>query len=152
MKIVPAVPRMAATLTEIAWEAKRFWGYPDEWMEAWRDELLVTADVIQAHETWVAERSGRQVGFYVLRRLPDGSGAIDHLWVRPDSMRLGIGSRLLEHALDRAHAAEMSAVSIVSDPNAEVFYLRHGARRVGVETGTVCGRPRELPVLAISPE
>jgi len=142
---------MAATLTEIAWEAKRFWGYPDEWMEAWRGELLITADVIQALETWIAERSGRQVGFYVLRRLPDGSGAIDHLWVRPDSMRLGIGSRLLEHALDRAQVAGMPTLSIVSDPNAEMFYLQHGARRVGVETGTVCGRVRVLPVLAILP-
>jgi len=142
---------MAATLTEIAWEAKRFWGYPDEWMEAWRGELLITADVIQALETWIAERSGRQVGFYVLRRLPDGSGAIDHLWVRPDSMRLGIGSHLLEHALDRAQVAGMPTLSIVSDPNAEMFYLQHGARRVGVETGTVCGRVRVLPVLAISP-
>lgn len=142
---------MAATLTEIAWEAKRFWGYPDEWMEAWRGELLITADVIQALETWIAERSGRQVGFYVLRRLPDGSGAIDHLWVRPDSMLLGIGSRLLEHALDRAQVAGMPTLSIVSDPNAEMFYLQHGARRVGVETGTVCGRVRVLPVLAISP-
>jgi GNAT superfamily N-acetyltransferase len=142
---------MAATLTEIAWDAKRLWGYPDEWMEAWRDELLVTADVIQTHETWIAERGGRQVGFYVLRRLPDGSGAIDHLWVRPDSMRLGIGSRLLEHALARAQMAGMPTLSIVSDPNAEMFYLKHGARRVGVETGTVCGRVRVLPVLAISP-
>ncbi|HLE56988.1 MAG TPA: GNAT family N-acetyltransferase [Rhodothermia bacterium] len=143
---------MAGTLTEIAWDAKRFWGYPDEWMEAWRGELLVTADDIQADETWVAERGPRQVGFYVLRRLPDGSGSIEHLWVRPDSMRFGIGTRLISHAVNRARMAGMPTVLIVSDPNAEQFYMKHGARRVGVETGVVCGQPRELPVLAILPE
>jgi len=36
---------------------------------------------------------------------------------------------------------------IESDPNAEGFYLRMGARRIGIKAAEVDGVQRELPVL-----
>jgi len=66
MKIVRAKAEDAATLTEIAFSAKRHWRYPERWIEAWRDTLTVRADFIIAHETYAAVVEGRAVGFYAL--------------------------------------------------------------------------------------
>jgi hypothetical protein len=39
MHIVRAKPEDAANLTGIAFAAKRHWGYPENWIESWRDLL-----------------------------------------------------------------------------------------------------------------
>jgi hypothetical protein len=42
-----------------------------------------------------------------------------------------------------------SAVAIESDPNAEGFYLRMGARRVGENVYEIEGPKRKLPLLTV---
>jgi hypothetical protein len=42
-----------------------------------------------------------------------------------------------------------SAVAIESDPNAEGFYLRMGARRIGENVYEIEGRKRKLPLLTV---
>jgi hypothetical protein len=39
----PAAPSKAEVLTALALAGKRHWGYPERWLEAWR-ELLIEAD------------------------------------------------------------------------------------------------------------
>jgi hypothetical protein len=66
MEIVRARPVDAATLTAIAYAAKRHWGYPERWIESWSDALTVQPDFITTHETYSAEVETRAVGFYAL--------------------------------------------------------------------------------------
>jgi hypothetical protein len=40
-------------------------------------------------------------------------------------------------------------VAIESDPNAEGFYLRMGARRIGENVYEIEGRKRKLPLLTV---
>jgi hypothetical protein len=62
-------------------------------------------------------------------------------------MGQGIGRSLFLHAVDRAKHLGFKKLEIESDPNAEGFYLRMGARRVGLNASEVAGHRRELPVL-----
>lgn len=146
MQIKAARPEEAATLTGIAFAAKRYWGYPENWMDIWREILTVTPEFISSHETFSAVIDGQNVGFYALRQ----KGArldLLHLWVLPGWMRRGIGRSLFYHALERVKALGIRELEIESDPNAEGFYLRLGARRVGANICTVDGQQRVLPVL-----
>ena len=68
MHITRARPDDAATLTEIAFAAKRHWGYPIAWIESWRDVLTVRPEFIAGHETYAAIDEGRAIGFYALGR------------------------------------------------------------------------------------
>ena len=120
----------AARLTEIAFAAKRHWGYPDRWMESWRDLLTVTPEFIAGHETFAAVIHGQVVGFYALGQR-DGKLDLLHLWVLPDWMGRGVGRSLFNHALERTRELGFRQLEIESDPNAEGFYRRLGARRVG---------------------
>ena len=146
MEIVRANPSDAAKLSEIAFAAKRHWGYPDRWMEIWRTELTVTPDFIASHETCTAIIKDQFAGFYALNQT-DGRLDLAHLWVLPYWMGQGIGRSLFSHALERAKALGFGVLQIESDPNAEGFYQRMGARRIGVNPHTVEAQQRELPVL-----
>jgi ribosomal protein S18 acetylase RimI-like enzyme len=70
-----------------------------------------------------------------------------HLWVMPEMMGRGIGRSLFCHAVERSILSGVRELEIESDPNAEGFYQRLGARRVGSNITQVQGRRRELPVL-----
>lgn len=138
----------AATLTEIAFAAKRFWGYPESWIEVWREYLTITPDYIERHEVFVAVESDRLIGFYALV-ISEGKTELDHLWIWPERIGKGVGSRLLGHAIDRAAALNIATIEIVADPNAEGFYLKAGARRIGEVISIIEGQERRLPRLAI---
>jgi GNAT superfamily N-acetyltransferase len=146
MKIVRAKPEDADALTEIAHAAKRHWGYPEHWIEAWRDILTMRPEFIAANIAYCAVEDGHAVGFYVLTTENDGVH-LDHLWIIPAALRRGIGRALFEHAVDQARAAGFDSIKIEADPNAETFYQRMGAQRVGTSVGEVEGEKRELPLM-----
>jgi GNAT superfamily N-acetyltransferase len=137
----------AGELTRIAHEAKRHWGYPDDWITQWTSALSVSDDYIAHHDVFVGEIDNKMAGFYALI-LENGLWQLDHLWVRPTSMGHGLGRRLFEHAVAHLHALAPGAVlGIEADPNAEAFYQHMGARRVGEVTRDWQGVRRVLPYL-----
>jgi GNAT superfamily N-acetyltransferase len=146
MQIVRAKPQDADALTEIAYAAKQHWGYPERWIETWRDTLTIRAEFITANVTFAAIEEGRAVGFYVLTDESDGLH-LDHLWIVPSAMGRGIGRALFHHAVEEARALGHRMLKIEADPNAEGFYVRMGARRVGEAVTEVEGQQRELPLL-----
>jgi ribosomal protein S18 acetylase RimI-like enzyme len=146
MKIVRAKPEDAETLTEIAFAAKRSWSYPERWIETWRDTLTMRHEFIAANVAFCAIEDERAVGFYVLTTETDGLH-LDHLWIVPAAMRRGIGRALFEHAMAQARNSGFHSIKIEADPNAEGFYKRMGAERVGTAVSAVDGERRELPLL-----
>ena len=142
-----AVPAEAATLSAIAFAAKRFWGYPDEWMAAWRLDLEVTAAYLEAEPVMVADLEGDAVGFVGLSTEPDGR-YLEHLWLRPAFIGRGLGRALFGEGVRLAREAGETELRIKSDPNAEPFYLKMGAVRTGSEKYLLLGKfPREVPWL-----
>ena len=145
MQIVRARPEDAATLTEIAFAAKRQWGYPEHWIQCWREILTVTPALVAANPTFLAMEGDHVVGFYSLTVEPRPD--LTHLWVLPDAMGRGFGRALFEHAVKQGGALGFSTFEIEADPNAEGFYRRMGAKRVGTSVTEIEGERRELPLL-----
>ena len=146
MQIVRAKPEDADALTAIAFAAKRHWGYPERWIEEWRDILTMRPEVIAAKTTYCAIENERPIGFYMLT-VDKAELHFDHLWLLPLAMGRGVGRALFEHAVGQAKALGFRHVRIEADPNAEGFYLRMGAKRTGSTTTEAEGQPRELPLL-----
>jgi GNAT superfamily N-acetyltransferase len=145
MRIVRAKPQDAEALTEIAYASKRHWGYPERWIESWRDTLTIRAEFIAANAAWCAIEDSRAVGFYLLTSESDGLH-LDHLWIVPSAMGRGIGRALFEHAVEQTRQLGHRTLKIEADPNAEGFYARMGARRVGEAVTEIEGQRRELPL------
>src|SRR6266545_7843579 len=101
IEIRRAQPHEAEMLTAIAYAAKRHWGYAEEWIQRWRDDLTITPEFISTDEVFVAEIDGEIVGCCAL--IVTGSMAeIEHMWIRPEHMRCGVGRTLFAHAKSRA--------------------------------------------------
>jgi GNAT superfamily N-acetyltransferase len=148
MEILRPRPGDAKVLTGISFAAKRYWGYPERWMERWRESLTITPDFIRRNEVYAAVVEGKPVGFYALV----GEGReieLEHLWVTPEHIGAGVGRALFEHAVRRAAALGTRVVRIEADPNAEGFYRRMGANRVGEINYSIDGQRRMLPLLAV---
>ena len=144
----PARPEESAALTALAVRSKAYWGYDEEFMRASTAELMVTPEHVVAEPTYVAETNGRLAGFYMLEPLASGDFEVDFLFVEPGLIGRGCGKALFEHAMRTAAAAGARRVVIQSDPNAEAFYLRHGAKRIGARaSASISGR--ELPLLEV---
>ena len=151
LEIRGARPADAALLTELAHAAKRHWRYADELIRLWREDLTVTPEFIDAHAVECAVFGSRIVGFYAL----SGDGPtreLEHMWVDPAYMGRGVGRRLLRHAVAALRAAGCACLEIASDPNAEGFYLKYGAVRVGQVPARPEGRTLPLLELRIAPE
>jgi len=146
IRIRRARPAEADELTRIAHAAKRHWRYPEAFIRRWRADLTVTGALIASSPVYCAARGPIVLGFYAL------SGArrtreLEHLWVRPDHIGSGVGRRLFQHLRRTLRRARVTRVRIASDPHAEGFYCRMGARRVGSVASTPAGR--RLPLLEL---
>jgi GNAT superfamily N-acetyltransferase len=138
----------ARTLTEIAHAAKRRWGYPHVWMEAWSAALTISPRTIEEHTVYVAEVAGMARGVAVLA--DRGSHwSLDHLWVDPAVQRRGIGRALFAAIVREAGRRRAASLRIESDPHAVGFYARLGARPAGFVSAPVLGLARELPLLEL---
>jgi GNAT superfamily N-acetyltransferase len=76
---------------------------------------------------------------------------LDNLWVLPEHIGHGIGKQLFQHALEQGRTQNVSILKIEADPNAQSFYERMGARKVGESHyPEMDGQPRILPILEIN--
>ena len=141
-----ARPEHAEMLTRIAIESKRHWGYPEAWIQIWIPQLTISPQYITENETWLASINDEPCAFYSLKQ-EDGVWWLDNLWVRPGAMGQGLGAALFRHAGKRAKLCGAPTLRIESDPHAQSFYERMGARKVDERRGEVGGQPRVLPIL-----
>ena len=140
----------ASILTELCIRAKAHWGYDSAFMAAATRLLQIREAQIGSGGVLVALRGPEAPA------VPSGIAAIvplrrphwfelSHLFVAPESFRLGIGRALFDAAVALAADKGATHVSILSDPNAAAFYEKLGARRCG-EAPSGVERNRMLPL------
>ena len=148
IQIRRAEPSEAAALTELAHAAKRHWRYPEDWIEHWKADLTITSDFIASNEVFVAIVGCEIAGCCALV-LGDSLAELEHMWIRPKYIGSGVGRALFAHVRKRAAALRLSGLEITADPNAEGFYERMGAVRIGEARSEIKGQPRVLPRMRI---
>src|SRR6476660_4717398 len=143
-----ASPDEASVLTEIAHSAKRHWGYPEKWIQHWQADLTITPEFIADNEVYVAIKDGEIAGCGALS-FGESNAELEHLWIRPEHMGSGIGRALVNNIRARAESLHLPALELSADPNAEGFYTRMGAQRIGDVRSEIEGQLRVLPRMMI---
>lgn len=143
--IRPARSAEAEDLTELSLRSKAVWGYDAGFLARCRSIMTVKATAIDSQPHFVAELDGRVAGFYGFEPESEGIG-LDYLFVEPDLLGRGVGRALWLHAVGTARRLGHAALIVVSDPNAEGFYLKMGCRRIGTRPSDL-ESGRQLPLL-----
>lgn len=151
MEVRPARAGEAAALSALALRSKAHWGYDAAFLDACRTELRLRDDELAARRTLVAELGGAIAGFGTLEGDPP-QGELGMLFVEPAAIGRGVGGALLSALVSAARDEGFTRLAIDADPNAEAFYIAHGAVRVGeVASGSLPGRLLPQLELALTP-
>lgn len=144
---VPTVSDLSV-INDLILRSKAIWGYDDAFMKACEQELAVDGDLLHQHSFMAAVEDHQMIA--VAEVSLDGKTAhLEKLFVDPERLKTGSGRRLFSWALDTAKAGGATKMVIEADPDAEPFYLKMGAHRVGlVPSGSIPGRM--LPELELS--
>lgn len=76
--------------------------------------------------------------------------ALDYYWVWPERISCGVGNAVMQHAKELIWRSKAETMTVISDPNAEGFYLKKGFEKVGMHPSKPNGRIP--PVLSLRKE
>ncbi|MCG6191465.1 GNAT family N-acetyltransferase [Maribellus maritimus] len=125
-------------LTEIAFAAKRHWDYPDNYFEIWKEELTITERYVNENIVYHASLDNSILGFYSIVENKSNFFAgeifvqkgfwLEHIFIRPDFHKFGIGRQLIKHAKMISKDMKIDNLLIFVDPFAAGFYDKIGAK------------------------
>lgn len=159
IQIIKAVEPDSKILTEISFAAKRHWNYPDNHYEIWKDELSISSDYIIQNIVYKSQIGADSVGFYSIVEnaynfrvgevFIEKGFWMEHLFIRPEYHKLGIGRLMVEHALNIAKQKRIDRLLVFADPFASGFYEKIGALFLYESKSSIPGRL--IPVYELKP-
>lgn len=135
-------------LSELAYKSKAYWGYSKDFLDKCIDDLTVTVNDIESNPVYVMEIHHNMVGFFNFELSTE---KLDALFIDPDFIGKGIGKLLWKNLLNIAKDLDMKQFTLDSDPNAEGFYLKMGAKKIGSIPSSFF-TDRSLPLLQVEVE
>jgi len=141
--INPADPSDHQQLSEIALGSKRHWGYPEEWINEWKDELTIPTEYILANKVYkLVDTSDNSIcGFCALvLDLEKEEVEVEHLWLLSAYIGQDLGKFLLQSCLDNISDYNIKRARVTSDPNALGFYRKFGFVEIGYTESSPIGR------------
>jgi len=149
-----ALPEESKILTDISFAAKRYWNYPEEFFEIWKDELTITPRYIKENVVFVAEQKGEIAGYFSLVEVKKDFWAgkvfvkaglwLEHIFILPKFIGKRIGSELIDYAKKICRKSGVRMLYIFSDPYAKGFYDKIGARYIQESPSSIAGRTVSL--------
>jgi GNAT superfamily N-acetyltransferase len=131
-----AQPGEASLLSQLAFASKAYWPYELDYLIKVRPSIQITPEEIAKWPVIVGLQHGKIVGFSAVCEVKCDN-MLDHLWVKPDLIGRGIGGALFAQAVFHAKTLGWAKFLILSDPYAEPFYLKLGAKRIGLKASTI---------------
>jgi N-acetylglutamate synthase-like GNAT family acetyltransferase len=138
--IISANTSDAKILTEIALKSKSFWGYSNEILEIWVEDLRVSKRIIQEMMVYKFISDDKTVGFYILSQPEEQSIELEFLFVLPTFIGKGVGSQLINHAFQKVKDLNCKQVIVLADPNAVSFYEAKGFTIIDRKESSIAGR------------
>jgi N-acetylglutamate synthase-like GNAT family acetyltransferase len=112
--------------------SKGYWGYSQELLEKWRSNLKFEEEYIASNTVKLILKGSEVIGFFaIVKGEGNRPNELDHLWLLPESIGRGYGNRVFERIISECKTLEITEFYIISDPDAEGFYLKKGATKVG---------------------
>ena len=140
-----------ATLTKIALESKAYWGYSNDLIENWKEDLTVTSMMVEEMEVFkfIETETNTIAGFYILntQKVENKNIELEFLFIHPNFIGRGIGKQLLHHAFFVGKKLGNKSMTLLADPNAASFYKSQGFTVIHKKESSIKGR--FLPIMKV---
>ncbi|MEM6578841.1 MAG: GNAT family N-acetyltransferase [Pseudomonadota bacterium] len=136
--------------SDLCLRSKAHWGYDLAFLEACREELIVTPQDLSEDQLILSVQDDQITGLAQVS-CDQESCILERLFIDPNHMGQGIGRRLFDWSVTVARYQGASELIVESDPQAEGFYRRMGCQPAGTApSGSIPGRVLPRLTLAIS--
>jgi len=148
MKIEKACINDNGILTEITKKSKAYWGYSEEQILKWNDNLTISADYIETNSVFKLVNEDKIVGYYSYIAEGEKSVILYNLFVLPEYIGKGFGKYLMTDFINRMRNEKFEKITLDSEPNAENFYLKIGFKKIGEFETSI--KNRIMPVMEMN--
>ena len=124
--------------------SKRYWDYPDEWIQLWHDDLTIHEEDFDKMSIYKLIEDSSIIGFCAISLKPEEL-EIEHLWLLPEKIGRGYGKYLLNSTLEECLTEGIKQILVIADPNAQPFYAKLGFEIIDYIDGKPEGR--RLPLM-----
>lgn len=129
LNFIDAEAKHTELLRDTLITSKGYWGYSQEQLEEWRANLRFEEEYIAGNTVKLILKDKEVIGFFAI--VKGDNDELDHLWLLPKAIGKGYGNLVFEQILSECKTLNITEFYITSDPDAEGFYLKKGAFKVG---------------------
>jgi N-acetylglutamate synthase-like GNAT family acetyltransferase len=129
LHFIDAEAKHTELLRDTLISSKGYWGYSQEQLEQWRSNLRFEDEYVARNTVKLILDESDVIGFFAI--VKGDIDELDHLWLLPKAIGKGFGNLVFEKILSECKILDITEFYIISDPDAEGFYLKKGALKVG---------------------
>lgn len=148
MNIQKAIPKDNIRLTQITKKSKAFWGYSEEQISIWSNNLTVTIDYIEENDVFNLIKENKIIGYYSYLKQENNQVKLDNLFLLPEYIGKGFGTLLMNDFLQKMRNEKYQKITLDSEPNAEQFYQKLGFKKVGEFETSI--KNRFMPIMEMN--
>jgi len=135
-------------LTEITKKSKAYWGYSEEQILKWSNNLTITQDYLKDNDVFKLINDNKIVGYYSYMIEKEKNVILDNLFVLPEYIGNGLGKYLMTDFLNRMKENQIRKITLDSEPNAELFYSKMGFVKIGEFETSI--KNRFMPIMELN--
>lgn len=119
-------------ILDIAIRSKSYWNYTPEFLDKCRKAfpLALNENYISDAHVYLVKLEDEVIGFVSLLKKSE-EYMLDHMWLYPRFIGMGFGRIIFKKLIQIAKDLRFPELTMVSDVNAENFYKRMGAKKIG---------------------
>ncbi|MCC9044146.1 GNAT family N-acetyltransferase [Myroides sp. M-43] len=135
-------------LTDTALISKKYWGYSEEYLLKWTDDLTITAINFRNGELVKCFLDNEYIGFFELRD-KRAYVRLEHFWLLPEYINKGYGSIIISAIKVKAKEKGYKYIEVYAEPNANLFYEKMGGELIKQILTNVPGRMMNIYHLTV---
>ncbi|MDR6845834.1 GNAT family N-acetyltransferase [Flavobacterium granuli] len=148
MEIKEASTNDNEVLTEITKKSKAYWGYSEEQILKWSDNLTISKDYIENNFVFKLVNNNEIVGYYSFIIKEEKNIILDNLFILPEYIGKGFGKYLMIDFLNRMKNKNFEKITLDAEPNAENFYIKIGFKKIGEFETSI--KDRFMPIMEMN--
>lgn len=134
-------------LTQITFEGKAYWGYSQEQIQKWAEDLTISSRYIEDNEVYNLFLNDEIIGYYSYLKISEKEIKLDNLFLFPKYIGKGYGKLMMSHFLEKATIKKLNRIILEAEPKAQGFYKKFGFVTYDQHEPSIKGR--FLPLMSL---